>query len=159
MKFRTKTAIAAIAFVAGFGTFQLFAATGGATYGPYTCQPCGLVNPMPDPATTVFINTMNNGSGMVSFNKLNMAVGDRIVICNRTHCVDYYRTNSGNYLGENARENKAPGSSSGQGSGAGGGGGSGGGETGGGAAGGGSVAPGPIGSGTVIVRPPRKNPV
>ena len=157
MKLGTKIAVATVALAAGFGTFQLFAGTGGATYGPYTCIPCGLVNPKPDEATLVFLDGMDNGTGLKITNKLNMAAGDRIVVCNRNYCVDYYKTNSANYLGENARANTAPGQPSG--SGGTGGGGSEGGRTGGGAAGGGSVNPGPVGPGEVTVRRPvRENP-
>lgn len=132
---------------AGLGAYSLVVASeGGKTYGPYTCIPCGLVNPNPDASTAIFLKGMDKGTGgplgnMIS-SKLLMMAGDKIIVCNRGFCVDYVKTNSDDYAGEKARENKAPGAPAGGGGGRGGGEGSGGasvnhGGTGGGGGGGG----------------------
>lgn len=122
--------------------FNLSASSGNDTYGPYACEPCDLVNPMPDQATKAFLNEMDNPSGIINFGGLQLAPGDKVVVCNSAYCVDYRYTNSSDFLGENERENKAPGSAGGGGDGP---------PSSGGAPGGGSG--GGSGGGTVIVGP------
>lgn len=127
-------------------------------YGPLTCTSCGLGYPPVDGTTGVFISTYVNklkAPGVLGPPNFNVFVGDVIVICNGSRCVDYVKNESGDWEGTNPRNqvSKPPGRpGGGGGGGVGGGGGGGGGYTapiGGGGGGGGG------GSGRVTVSPPQ----
>lgn len=83
-------------------------------YGPLTCTSCGLGYPPVDGTTGVFISTYVKKlktPGLLGSPNFNVFVGDVIVICNGSRCVDYVKNESGDWEGTNPRNqvSKPPG--------------------------------------------------
>lgn len=78
-------------------------------WGPYFCTRCTLSTPMPDVATTAFIQRMEianyPGVGLLIYR----ATGDKYVICNGQFCASYTRTDDKNLFlgGEVTRQETA----------------------------------------------------
>lgn len=87
-----------IAFV-GLAAGKLYAQQN--RYGPATCGSCKLDHPVADVSTKAFIKTYVEklrAPGLIGPN-FNVFVGDTIVICNASHCVDYTKTDSHDWEG------------------------------------------------------------
>lgn len=72
---------------------------GDSVYGPWTCNSCSVSVPMPDAPTRAYIDGWKQWKRDNEYFNWNFAPGDKIVVCNATHCSTYVVTNTG-YLGE-----------------------------------------------------------
>lgn len=93
---------------------RLFAAPN--RYGPIDCAACGLAYPILDGRTAAFITTYVKKITAPSFagaTTFSVLVGDTIVICNASSCVDYVKNVSGDWEGVNPRPRVRPASSGG----------------------------------------------
>lgn len=88
---------------------RLFAAPN--RYGPIDCPACELAYPISDLPTRAFITTyvrkMTQGN-MVEGAAFNVFVGDTIVLCNSSSCVDYVKNMSGDWEGVSPRARVRP---------------------------------------------------
>lgn len=80
-------------------------------YGPITCTACGLGYPSVDGTTAAFISTYVKEMQQPGFwgpPNFNILVGDVIVICNGSRCVDYVKNDSGDWEGTQPRDQVSP---------------------------------------------------
>lgn len=75
-------------------------------FGPASCTSCQLGLPNPDASTKVFLTTFARQIGMPNglSSGYPVMVGDVIIVCNSSGCVDYQKTYTNEYEGTNYRE-------------------------------------------------------
>jgi hypothetical protein len=110
---RKKTGIAVvisgIALTGAIAAGGIFASQN--RYGPITCTACGLGYPSVDGTTAAFISTYVKKMQAPSLwgpPNFSVLVGDVIVLCNGSRCVDYVKNDSGDWEGTQPRDEVAP---------------------------------------------------
>lgn len=81
-----------------------------ASFGPYLCpgRSCALSIPMPDDGTNAFIAALNDGTASsaagVSSQGLELTPGDKVMVCNDSHCATYEMSDDSRFRGADLKE-------------------------------------------------------
>lgn len=83
---------------------------GHRSFGPYLCSrgSCALSVPMADEGTAAFIAVLNSGAPSFPANVFNQGLqlvpGDKIIVCNDTHCATYVMSDDDRLEGKDLKE-------------------------------------------------------